>query len=108
MTKETKETVDMLLKQAKNKFLLSNAVAGRAKQITEGSLPYVNDFDPTNPIITAIKEIARGKIRIKFVTAESKKPVEVKVVTEEEPAVVSRLAKTGKKSATKEHKEKKK
>ncbi|MBI5700307.1 DNA-directed RNA polymerase subunit omega [Candidatus Saganbacteria bacterium] len=97
----TKETIDILLKNAKNKFLLSNAVAGRAKQITEGSLPYVNDFDPTNPIITAIREIARDKIRIKLLTAESKKPVEIKMVEPEEPNALEKLAKGSKKETKK-------
>lgn len=92
----TKETIDILLKKAKNKFLLSNAVAGRAKQISEGSLPYVNDFDPTNPIITAIREIARDKIRIKLITAESKKPVEIKMVEEEDTTALKSLAKGAK------------
>lgn len=97
-----KETIDVLLKKAKNKFLLSNAVAGRAKQISEGSLPYVNDFDPTNPIITAIREIARDKIRIKLITAESKKPVEIKMVEEEdEGSVIEKLAKGSKKELKK-------
>ena len=88
------ETIDILLSKAKNKFLLSNAVAGRAKQISEGSLPYVNNFDPTNPIITAIREIANDKIKIRMVTAGSKKPQEVKVLdTEEAPDALTRLAK---------------
>ena len=96
----TKETIDTMLKKAKNKFLLSNAVSGRAKQISEGSLPYVNDFDPTNPIITAIREIARDKIRIKLLNAESKKPVEVKMVEEVEgPSAMEKLSKSSKKAA---------
>ena len=102
------ETIDVLLKKAKNKFLLSNAVAGRAKQISEGSLPYVNDFDPTNPIITAIREIARDKIRIKLLTAESKKPIEIKMVDEEEgPNVFEKLAKGSKKAVSKKASKKK-
>lgn len=96
-----KETIDVLLKKAKNKFLLSNAVAGRAKQISEGSLPYVNDFDPTNPIITAIREIARDKVRIKLMTAESKKPIEIKMVEEETSSVLEKLAKGAKKELKK-------
>jgi len=98
----TGETIDVLLKKAKNKFLLSNAVAGRAKQISEGSLPYVNDFDPTNPIVTAIREIARDKIRIKLITEESKKPIEIKMVEEEEiSSALDKLAKGSKKSLKK-------
>jgi DNA-directed RNA polymerase omega subunit len=102
------ETIDNLLSKAKNKFLLSNAVAGRAKQIAEGSLPYVNNFDPTNPIITAIREIANDKIKIRMVTADSKKPKEVKVLEEEKaPSALTRLAKE-KKGAVVKKKEKKK
>jgi len=91
------ETLDILLTKAKNKFLLSNAVAGRAKQISEGSLPYVNNFDPTNPIITAIREIATDKIKIRALTGESKRPKEVKVLEEEEgPSALEKLAKGAK------------
>ncbi len=102
------ESIDTLLSKAKNKFLLSNAVAGRAKQIAEGSLPYINNFDPTNPIITAIREIANDKIKIRMVTAASKKPQEVQVLTREEaPLSINRLAKE-KKGAPAKKKEKKK
>jgi DNA-directed RNA polymerase omega subunit len=96
------ETIDSLLSKAKNKFLLSNAVAGRAKQISEGSLPYVDNFDPTNPIITAMREIASDKIKIKMVTAESKKPQVVQVLAAvEEPTVLKKLAKEKKKKTAK-------
>lgn len=87
------ETIDTLLSKAKNKFLLSNAVAGRAKQISEGSLPYVDNFDPTNPIITAIREIASDKVKIRMMTGESKKTQEVEVLEEEKPSVLTKLAK---------------
>ncbi|MFA5875933.1 MAG: DNA-directed RNA polymerase subunit omega [Candidatus Margulisiibacteriota bacterium] len=58
-------SIDNLMTKAENKFILTKAAAGRAGQILAGSLPYVNDFDPTNPIITALKELARDKIKIK-------------------------------------------
>jgi DNA-directed RNA polymerase subunit K/omega len=105
------ETIDILLSKAKNKFLLSNAVAGRAKQIAEGSLPYVNNFDPTNPIITAIREIANDKIKIRMISASSKKALEVKVLDlEEAPSALTRLAKEkkGAVAAPAKKKEKKK
>lgn len=71
--------------KAKNRFLLSNAVAFRAKQITGGSLPYINDFDPSNPIVTAIREIFSEKIKIKFLDApKKKKPEELLISPEEE------------------------
>ncbi|KAF0135049.1 MAG: hypothetical protein FD145_187 [Candidatus Saganbacteria bacterium] len=95
------ENIDALLSKAKNKFLLSNAVADRAKQISEGSLPYVNNFDPTNPIITAIREIASDKIKIRMITAASKKPQEVELLEKEEPVTLKRLAKDKKKKDSK-------
>lgn len=100
-------SIDTLLNRAKNKFLLSNAAAGRAKQIIEGSLPYIDNFDPTNPVITALREIAADKIRIRVLTGPSKKPQEL-LVPPEEPklSALERLAK-GKKAAPKK-KEKKK
>ncbi|MDI6731172.1 MAG: DNA-directed RNA polymerase subunit omega [Candidatus Margulisbacteria bacterium] len=105
----SKIDIEDLLIKAKNKFLLVNAAAGRAKQIVDGSLPYVNDFDPNNPVITALREIAAEKFRIKMTTAASKKAQEL-LATEGEkearPSVLERLAKEtkGKKTA----KEKKK
>ena len=52
--------------KVKNKFLLVNATITRAKQILAGSLPYVDDFDPTDSITTALKEIGSDKIKIKI------------------------------------------
>ena len=103
--------IDDLLSKARNKFLLSNAAAGRAKQIIEGSLPYVNHFDPNNPVITALREIAADKIRIKVLTGPVKKPQELLSREEEEekrPSALKRLAKEmkGKKMEKKEKKKK--
>ena len=99
--------IDDLLSKAKNKFLLTNAAAGRAKQIIEGSLPYVNHFDPNNPVITALREIAADKIRIKVLSGPSKKPQEILVREEERPTALERLAKEKKGKAKKEKKKKK-
>jgi DNA-directed RNA polymerase omega subunit len=103
--------IDDLLSKAKNKFLLANAAAGRTKQIVEGSLPYVNHFDPNNPVITALREIAADKIRIKVLTGPTKKAQELLTHEEEEekPSALERLAKEKKsKSPKKEKKAKKK
>lgn len=95
MTKEQKQdrrlTIDNLLTKATNKFMLSNAVAGRAKMVSEGSLPYVNDFDPTNPIVTALKEIAADKVLIRVGTGSHKK-AEHLIVEETEKPKLSGLA----------------
>ena len=58
--------VDDIMSKIKNKFLLVNATITRAKQILAGSLPYVDDFDPTDSITTALKEISADKIRVKL------------------------------------------
>jgi DNA-directed RNA polymerase omega subunit len=58
--------IDDVMSKIKNKFLLVNATITRAKQILAGSLPYVDDFDPTDSITTALKEIAADKIKIKI------------------------------------------
>jgi DNA-directed RNA polymerase omega subunit len=57
--------VDDIMDKINNKFLLVNATITRAKQILAGSLPYVDDFDPTDSITTALKEIGADKIKIK-------------------------------------------
>lgn len=104
----TEITIDSLLSKAKNKFLLSNAAAGRARQIAEGSLPYIDNFDPTNPVITALREIAGDKIRIRVLTAATKKPQELLISEEEKkPSALERLKKE-KKAAAPRKKEKKK
>ncbi len=77
--------IDNLLTKAPNKFLLSNALSGRAKQIIEGSLPYVSDFDPTNPIITALKELASDRLEIKVLN-EKEASKQQKLVEEKEAA----------------------
>ena len=101
-----KINIDDLLTKAKNKFLLSNAAAGRAKQIADGSLPYVNNFDPNNPVITALREIAANKIRIKTLSGPAKKTQELLAPKEEEekPSVLGRLAKEKKKKEKKKKK----
>ena len=66
--------IDWLLDKVPNKFLLVNAVAGRAKQIMEGSLPYIEGSDPEDPIDTAVKEIIGERITVE-VSKEKKKEV---------------------------------
>lgn len=109
MNKEKIDVDDLLLK-SKNKFLLVNAAAGRAKQIVEGSLPYVNNFDPNNPVITALREIAADKIRIRVLGGPTKKTQELLVTKEEEkkPNALQRLAKEKKGSKKKKEKDAKK
>jgi DNA-directed RNA polymerase omega subunit len=102
----TELSIDNLLSKATNKFLLVNAAAGRAKQVAEGSLPYVDNFDPSNPVITALREIAADKLRIKVLSGPSKKAQELILAEEEaaKPTALTRLAKEKKASAPKKKK----
>ncbi|MBI5399726.1 DNA-directed RNA polymerase subunit omega [Candidatus Saganbacteria bacterium] len=102
--------IDNLLTKAKNKFLLTNAAASRARQLVDGSLPYINNFDPNNPVITALRELAADKIKIKILSGPSQKPQELLVHEEEAPSATTRLAKEKKSKpagAVKAKKEKK-
>jgi DNA-directed RNA polymerase omega subunit len=90
--------IDELMSKIKNKFLLVNATIVRAKQILGGSLPYVDDFDPTDSIKTALKEISAEKIKIKLGKAQAK-TLELAEVEELRTARPS-LAKEEKKKTT--------
>lgn len=104
-------SIDNLLNKAKNKFLLVNAAAGRAKQVAEGSLPYIDDFDPSSPVITALREIASDKIRIKILSDQEKKAKPQDLLVSEEsftPSAMERLARGSKPAAPKKKEKKKK
>ncbi len=71
----TYPTLDSLLKKVKNKFLLANAISTRAKEINEGSLPYIEEFNINNPIETAMKEFASSKFDLKVLAGPVAKPL---------------------------------
>jgi DNA-directed RNA polymerase subunit omega len=106
----TELNIDNLLTKARNKFLLSNAAAGRARQIADGSLPYIDNFDPTNSVITALREIAADKIRIRVITAGASKKAQELLIAQEvvQPSALERLAREKKASAPKKKEKKKK
>ena len=101
-------TIDMLLKKIHNKFLLTNAISARAKEINQGSLPYVEDFNPNNSIYTAMNELASNKIKIKVLEGPPAKPLKA---IEEKPRdfwTIDNLEKKEIRKAKKEKKSKKK
>ena len=85
--------IDDIMSKVSNKFLLVNATIARAKQILAGSLPYVDDFDPTDSITTALKEISSEKIKIKL----GKSQIKLTDLTKEEVKERPSLAKEEKK-----------
>ncbi|PIS28523.1 DNA-directed RNA polymerase subunit omega [Candidatus Saganbacteria bacterium CG08_land_8_20_14_0_20_45_16] len=101
--------IDNLISKAHNKFLLSNAAAFRAKQIVDGSLPYVNHFDPNNPVVTALRELAADKIIVKVLSGPSLKTIKLtEELPKEDPSALERLAKESKKEPKKKEKKEKK
>ena len=69
----TTPTIDDLLSRINNRFLLANVIADRAKALIDGSLPYIEDVDTSNPIETAMNELKEGKIGYKLLEAPSKR-----------------------------------
>lgn len=69
----TTTTIDTLLKKISNRFLLANAIATRAKEIIDGSLPYVEDSNPLNPVETAMNEFGGTKLGIKILDGPPKR-----------------------------------
>jgi DNA-directed RNA polymerase subunit K/omega len=65
------------MQKVNNKFLLANALSQRAKEIGEGSLPYIEDFNPLNPIETAMKEFSADKFKVKILEGPPKKPIKI-------------------------------
>lgn len=68
---------ELTKKSGTNIFLLANAIATRAKEISEGSIPFVEDYNPVNPIETSMKEFSRGKFDIKILKGPAPKPMKV-------------------------------
>ena len=79
--------IDEMIAKAQNKFLLVNATIVRAKQILAGSLPYVDDFDPTDAITTALKELSAEKLKIKIGKGAAKPLEMIEEVEKERPSL---------------------
>ncbi|MDQ8023840.1 MAG: DNA-directed RNA polymerase subunit omega [Moraxellaceae bacterium] len=60
-------TVEDCLQSIPNRFQLTLAATYRARQIANGSTPQV-DVDRDKPTVTALREIAAGKVGIEILT----------------------------------------
>lgn len=69
-------TVEDCLDQVENRFALVHAAAQRAKQIFKGSNPLV--LCKNKEIVTALREIAEGKVRLPETEEEGKEKVKKK------------------------------
>ncbi|MDH4182129.1 MAG: DNA-directed RNA polymerase subunit omega [Betaproteobacteria bacterium] len=58
-------TVEDCLKQIPNRFELTLAATNRARQITAGSTPLVEN-DRDKPTVIALREVAAGKVGIEM------------------------------------------
>ncbi len=56
-------TVDDCLKRVPNRFLLTNIVAKRVRQIREGS-EYLVSSPKNEDIVISLREVAAGKIKV--------------------------------------------
>lgn len=102
-------SIDSLSSDIKNKFILTNAIGLRAKEISEGSLPYVDDGEVINPIKTAMMEFAAKKLKVKIAEAPTEqtiKKAEIKAKAKEF-WTIDDLEKKDAKKAKKSKKEKK-
>lgn len=75
-------TIDELLNRINNRFLLANVIAERAKAIADGSLPYIDNADFSQPILTAMQEIQKGKITYKILEGPPQKQEKSKEIEE--------------------------
>ena len=71
--------VSDILKRVPNRFLLSIAVAKRARQLKEGATPFIEstetlDVDSETPILTALSEIHAEKINVAIDSESQKSP----------------------------------
>lgn len=103
-------SIDSISNEIKNKFILTNAIGLRAKEISEGSLPYIDNGEVINPIETAMKEFAAKKLKVKISEAPTEKAIkkaEIKAKAKEF-WTLDDLEKKDTKKAKKSKKEKKK
>lgn len=56
--------VDDILYRNRNKYLLVNVVAKRARELNEGSRPAVRLEGPHNPLEVALAEVAAKKLNV--------------------------------------------
>jgi DNA-directed RNA polymerase subunit omega len=57
-------TIEDVLKKVNNRFILSIMASKRAKQLKKGSKPLI-DVEENREVVTALREIAAGKVTIK-------------------------------------------
>lgn len=68
-------SVSKLTERVPNRFLLTLAIAKRARQIKDGAEPLVDFDDNYSPITIAMKEIEQGKIKAFLEDAKDTKDV---------------------------------
>ena len=68
MSKNREIQLSEILKKTPNRFLLSLAIAKRARQLNEGAKPLIeiSETEPFHPILTALEEIYQNKISIQL------------------------------------------
>lgn len=86
-----KPSINEVLDRIDNRYYLVTTVAKRAREIIDGSEPYVaNKNKETKPVSLATQEVAEGEIHYRILTqeevdiAEAMQAQELEITTEEE------------------------
>lgn len=61
-------TVEDCLKRIPNRFQLTLAATYRARQLAQGGSPLVEGVVRDKPTVTALREVASGKVGIEYLT----------------------------------------
>lgn len=86
-----KPSINEVLDKIDNRYYLVTTVAKRAREIIDGSTPYVSNKNKENkPVTLATQEVAEGEIHYRILTqeevdlAEALHAQELEITTEEE------------------------
>ena len=80
-----KPSINEVLNKIDNRYYLVGTVAKRAREIIDGSAPYVeNKQKETKPVCIATQEVAEGEITYRILTPSEKEQAELEEKQEQE------------------------
>lgn len=83
-----KPSINEVLNQIDNRYYLVVTVAKRAREIIDGSTPYVeNKQRETKPVCIATQEVAEGEITYRVLTQAEVEQAELEEKLEQEEAI---------------------
>ena len=83
-----KPSINEVLNKIDNRYYLVGTVAKRAREIIDGSTPYVeNKQKETKPVCIATQEVAEGEITYRVLTQAEVEQAELEEKLEQEEAI---------------------